>query len=92
VNEPYGLGADAAVCISLALVVFTLRSAVLWNSATDLRLPQRHFLCNEISKYNFVNSNCIFILLLQPKITLLLYKSFAKIYVSSHVFYRHQEF
>jgi hypothetical protein len=86
------LGADAAVCFSLASVVFTLPSTILWDSATDLRFPQRHFLCNEIGKYNFVNSNCIFILPLQQKITLLLHGVLAKIYVSSQVFYRRQEF
>jgi hypothetical protein len=85
-------GTDAADCTSLVSVVFTLRSVVLWDSAIDWRFPQRHFLCNEIGKYDFVNSNCIFIWLLQPKITIWLHGFFRKIYVSSQFFYRHQEF
>lgn len=79
VNEPFGLGK-------------TLRSAfplLRWSSRCVQRyygIPlliyislQRHFFCNDIDKYNFVNSNCIFILLLQPNITLLLHWVLAKL-------------
>jgi hypothetical protein len=88
VNERYGLGQT----LRSAVVIFTLRAAMLWDPATDLRFSRRLLFRNEIGQNNFVNSNCNFILFLQPKFTLFLHGFFTKIYVSSQGVYRYQEF